>query len=148
VVDQPIHEVDMYPTLAGLAGAQLTRNKPLDGMDVWATLSQGAPSPRQEVVYGIEPFRAALRVGGWKLIWQVTIPSRVELYNLAQDPGEQTNLADQNPSKVDELKARIEEQARGGVQPLIFSDALGVVRSTLFGSVLLPSEEKAVEQEP
>src|SRR5206468_12840402 len=30
VVDQPIHMVDMYPTLAGLAGAPLGKNKPLD----------------------------------------------------------------------------------------------------------------------
>jgi hypothetical protein len=49
---------------------------------------------------------------------------------------------------VDELKARIEEQARGAVQPLIFSEALGTVRSVLFGSVLLPAEAKAIDQEP
>jgi hypothetical protein len=30
-----IHTVDLYPTLINLAG-HLGKNKPLDGMDVWA----------------------------------------------------------------------------------------------------------------
>lgn len=68
-VDQPINMVDMYPTLARLAGAPLGRNKPLDGM------------PRDEVVYDIEPFRAAIRKGDWKLVWQATLPSQVELFS-------------------------------------------------------------------
>ena len=33
----------------------------LDGMDVWPTISQGAPSPRTEVVYNMEPFRGGVR---------------------------------------------------------------------------------------
>jgi arylsulfatase A-like enzyme len=148
VVDQPIQSVDMYPTLARLAGASLVKNKPLDGMDVWPTLSQGQPSPRKEVVYDIEPFRGALRQGDWKLIWQATLPSKVELFNLAQDPGEQVNLADDNPQIVAELKQQIEAQARESVPPLILSGAIGVVKSVLFGSVVLPSEEKALEVEP
>jgi len=148
VVDQPIQSVDMYPTLARLAGASLVKNKPLDGMDVWPTMSEGQPSPRKEVVYDIEPFRGALRQGDWKLIWQATLPSKVELFNLAQDPGEQVNLADENPQKVAELKQQIEAQAREAVPPLIISGAIGVVKSVLFGSVLLPTEEKALEAEP
>jgi arylsulfatase A-like enzyme len=148
VVDQPIQSVDMYPTLARLAGASLVKNKPLDGMDVWPTMSEGQPSPRKEVVYDIEPFRGGLRQGDWKLIWQATLPSKVELFNLAQDPGEQVNLADENPQKVAELKQQIEAQAREAVPPLIISGAIGVVKSVLFGSVLLPTEEKALEAEP
>jgi arylsulfatase A-like enzyme len=85
-VDQPIHIVDMYPTLARLAGAPPGKSKPLDGMDVWPTISEGRPSPREEVVYDIEPFRAAVRKGDWKLVWQATLPSQIELFNLAEDP--------------------------------------------------------------
>jgi arylsulfatase B len=147
VVDQPIHIVDMYPTLTRLAGAPLGKNKPLDGMDVWPTLSDGKPSPRDEVVYDIEPFRAALRKGDWKLVWQATLPSRVELFNLAEDPAEKTNLADKNHQKVADLQQRIEALAREAVPPLILTEALGV-EPVLFGSVSWPAEEKALENQP
>src|SRR5216684_3826582 len=35
VVDQMMHVVDYYPTLARLAGASLSKSKPLDGLDMW-----------------------------------------------------------------------------------------------------------------
>jgi arylsulfatase A-like enzyme len=148
VVDQPIHIVDMFPTLAGLAGAPSGKQKPLDGLDVWTTISQGKPSPRTEVVYDIEPFRAALRKGTWKLIWYATLPSRVELYDIARDPSEKTNLAEQNPEVVAELKQRIEVLSRDAVPPLILTEALPVLKSQLFGSVVLPEEARAVEGQP
>ena len=148
VVDQPIHIVDMYPTLAGLAGASTDKNKPLDGMDMWPVLAEGKPSPRKEVVYDIEPFRAAVRRDNWKLVWQVTLPSRVELFDLAADPSESTNLAGENPSKVTELQQRAEVLAREAVQPLIMKEAIGTIKAVLFGSVLLPEAGKAVEIQP
>ena len=148
VVDQPIHMVDMYPTLAGLAGASLAKTKPLDGVDVWPTISEGRPSPRTEVVYDVEPFRAAVRKGPWKLVWQATLPSKVELFDLMQDPSEKTNLADANPQKVAELQQAIQQMAREAVPPLIMKEILGTTKHVLFGSVVLPEDEKAVEVEP
>ena len=148
VIDEPIHVVDMYPTLAGLARAPLGKHKPLDGLDVWPTIADGKPSPRTEVVYDVEPFRAALREGDWKLVWQATLPSRLELFNLAQDPGETTDLAAQNPAKVAALQQRIEAQAPEAVPPLIFKDALGVVKPALFGAVVFPADESVVATQP
>lgn len=148
VVDEVIHEVDMYPTLAGRAGASLARTKPLDGMDVWSTLAEGKPSPRQEVVYDVEPFRAAVRQGNWKLVWQATLPSRVELFDLATDPSETTDLAAQQPEKVAELQRRIETLAREAVPPLIVADAFGTLKATLFGSVMFPTEAQALDEQP
>lgn len=147
VVDQSIHVVDMYPTLLGLAGARAGSHK-LDGMDVWPTLSAGAPSRRMEVVYDIEPFRAALRQGDWKLIWQATLPSKVELFNLAEDPGESRNLADKEPQKVAALQQRIEVLARDAVVPLFVTEAFGAAKPILFGSVALPQEQKDLETQP
>jgi arylsulfatase A-like enzyme len=148
VVDQPIHIVDMFPTLAGLAGASAGKEKPLDGLDVWPAISQGKPSPRTEVVYDIEPFRAALRQGNWKLIWRATLPSQVELFDIARDPSEKSNLAGQNPDVVAKLKERIEVLSRDAVPPLILAEALPVLKSQLFGSVVLPEEARAVEGQP
>jgi arylsulfatase A-like enzyme len=148
VVDQPMHMVDMYPTLAGLAGAPLGKNKPLDGMDFWPTLSTGKPSPREEVIYDIEPFRVAVRTGDWKLVWRTVLPSKVELFNLAQDPAEKINLSDQHPQKVAELQQRAEALAREAAPPLFLQEALGVVREVQMGSVALPDDEKVIELEP
>jgi arylsulfatase A-like enzyme len=117
-------------------------------MDVWASLSEVTPSKRDELVYDIEPFRAAVRKGDWKLVWQATLPSQVELFNLAQDPGEKANLADKNPQKVVELQKRIEALVSEAAPPLILTEALGAVKLMLFGSVALPDEEKILERQP
>jgi arylsulfatase B len=148
VVRGPVHIVDMFPTLAGLAGVSLGAHKPMDGMDMWPTLSQGAPSPRKEVVYNLEPFRAGLRQENWKLIWQATLPSKVELFDIAADSAETTNVADKNPEVVVTLKQRIEALSREAVPPLIFGEAMPALKAQLFSSVLLPAEVKAVEDEP
>jgi arylsulfatase A-like enzyme len=148
VVDQPIHIVDMYPTLARLAGATAAGKKPIDGIDVWPTLTQNAASPRTEVVYGIEPFRGAVRQGNWKLVWQATLPSKLELFDLAADPAEKNNVAAAHPDKVAELQRRVEALAQEAVPPLILQEALGAVKPALFGSVLLPGEAKAIQQQP
>jgi arylsulfatase A-like enzyme len=145
VVDQPIHIVDMYPTLAGIAGASLGKSKPMDGMDVWPTLSAGRPSPREETIYDIEPFRAAVRKGDWKLVWRAALPSKVELFNLAQDPAEKIDLSGQNLEKVAELQRWVEAQAREAATPLFLEETVGVVREVQMGTVALPEDAKAIE---
>ncbi|HMM91950.1 arylsulfatase B [Bradyrhizobium sp.] len=140
-VKEMMHVVDMFPTLAGLAGASLTKGKPLDGLDVWPTISSGAASPRQEIVYNVEPFRGGVRIGDWKLIWRTALPSAIELYNIPQDPSEKTNLADSNPAKVAELQKRIEQLARESAKSLFLLDAFGTVKSAAHGPPSLPNED-------
>jgi arylsulfatase A-like enzyme len=136
-----MHIVDMFPTLAGLAGASLNKGKPLDGVDVWSALSDGKPSPRHEVVYNIEPFRGGVREGDWKLIWRTPLPSALELYNIAQDPGEKTNLAEKNPEMVAKLQKRIDELARESAKSLFLVDAFTAVKASAHGAPALPSDE-------
>jgi arylsulfatase A-like enzyme len=147
VVVTPVHMVDMYPTLTTLAGASVVKAKPLDGLDV-GQVFEGKPSPRTEVVYDIEPFRAALRKGDWKLIWQVALPSKVELYNLAQDPEEKNDLAAANPGKVAELQQLITVQAQQAAPPLLLQSAMGASKKVLFGSVALPEDDAALNLDP
>lgn len=135
VVDGMIHVTDMFSTLAAVAGAKPTKSKPLDGMDMWPTIAEGKPSPRNEVVYNIEPMTGAVRQGDWKVVWKAVLPPKVELFNLAKDPSETTNLADQNPDMVKKLQTRIIELASQMAPPLIMADA---VRMLLHSETALP----------
>jgi arylsulfatase A-like enzyme len=141
-VDGMIHAVDLYPTLAALAGASTAKCKPLDGVNVWDTIAQGKPSPRTEIVYNIEPFRGALRQGDWKLVWRTLLPSRVELFDLARDPSEKNNLAMQNPDKVAALQKRIEALAKGSAKPLFLVDQFKVIQKNMHGEPILPTDEE------
>ena len=147
-VDGMMHVVDMYPTLAGLAGAQLGKNKPLDGMDMWATISEGKPSPRTEVVYNLEPFRAGIRQGDWKLVWRTLLPAAVELYNIAQDPSEKNNAAAQNPEKVAELQKRANELAATAAKPTLLMMEFDAMRKRLAMPPAFPGEEMEFNGEP
>ena len=116
-VDGLIHAVDLYPTIAKLAGASTEKCRPLDGLDVWDTIAENKPSPRTEIIYNVEPFRAAVRQGDWKCIWRTLIPTSVDLYNLAEDPSEKNNLAAAHPDKVKAMQARIEALGKEAVKP-------------------------------
>jgi len=140
-VDGLIHAVDIYPTVAALAGASTAKCKPLDGLNVWDAISHGAPSPRTEIVYNIEPFRAALRRDDWKLVWRTMLPSSVELYNLAQDPSEKNNLASQHQDKVAEFQQRLESLASQSAKPLFLADQFKVVLKGMHGEPLLPIDD-------
>ena len=146
-VDGLIHAVDLYPTLADLAGASTEKCKPLDGVNVWSVISEGKASPRNELVYNIEPFRAAIRQGDWKLIWRTLIPTTVDLYNLADDPSETKNLASEHPEKVTEIQKRLNELGKDSAKPLFLVDQMKVINKNMQGEPLMPGEDQFYLQE-
>ncbi|MBL9149552.1 MAG: arylsulfatase [Phycisphaerae bacterium] len=137
-----VHAVDFFPTITTLARASTEGCKPIDGMNVWQTIAANAASPREEIVYNIEPYRAALRQGEWKLVWRTLLPSKVELFNIVADPSETTNLADKHPEKVAAMQARINALAADAAKPLFLIDQAKVVQKNMKGEPVLPIDDE------
>ena len=115
-------EMDLLPTFARLAGASLPPGRSLDGQDLSATLTKGAPSPRETVFYYNGAKLTGVRHRAFKLHLAVAAGSGAsgaapipgpaapawELYNVDEDPSEKFNLADTHPELVRELTAMMD----------------------------------------
>jgi len=123
--------IDILPTFAKLAGSQAPQDHIIDGRDIWPLMSgqPGAKTPHEAFyyywAYGLE----AVRSGPWKLHLPHEYNSLAgegrdgqpgpykklktdqALYNLADDVGEQKDVAAQNPQVIEQLLA-IAEKAR------------------------------------
>jgi arylsulfatase A-like enzyme len=153
IVDAPLHIVDWYPTLLKLAGVSLKQTLVLDGRDAWAAITRGGPSPHDAILLNTTPQAGAIRVGEWKLIVRapgseprddvqavegVARPSEselstVELFNIAEDPYEQHDLASSRPEKVTELRGRYDSLARQAVPPRSAPKAPGFQSPRVWG---------------
>ena len=92
-------------------------------------------------MYNIEPFRAAMRQGNWKLIWRTMLPSSVELYDIAADPSETKNVAAEHPELVAKFKSRLDELSRDAAKPLFLTDQFKVIQTNMKGEPVMPTEE-------
>ena len=94
--------MDLYPTLAGLCGAELPGDRTIDGRDIAPLLlSDDATSPHEAFFYYWMDDLEAVRVGRWKLHYAKHGTSRgTELYDLKADPGERTDVAGAHPDVI------------------------------------------------
>ena len=120
VVNAPVVLGDLAPTLCALAKAPAPQ--PLDFQDLSPLLFDskpaGAAKPRalawHQPHYTNQGGRpgGVLREGDWKLIEHYE-DGRAELFDLAQDPGETTDRAAAEPSRVAALRGQLEAWRRG-----------------------------------
>lgn len=103
---------DFYPTLLDLAGIDLLPQEHVDGLSMKPLLEGGTLEDRILFWHyphygnqGGEP-SSIIRQGDWKLI-QYLEDNRLELYNLANDIGEQNDLSKENPDKATDLLAKL-----------------------------------------
>ncbi|MCK5820596.1 MAG: sulfatase [Bacteroidales bacterium] len=125
VCEDPISNLDFYPTLVDLTGINLPTDTKLDGNSLLPlflgekqTLNrplfwhfpiylEGGNKETQDPRFRSRP-GSAIRYGDWKLI-EYFENGDLELYNLTEDVGEKNNLAESNPEKLDELKKMLDE---------------------------------------
>jgi arylsulfatase A-like enzyme len=100
----PVIALDIHPTVVAAAGEAIDPAWQLDGMDLLPHLSGDGKGVPHEVLYWRFHQQRAIRQGDWKLVVASGAPTW-ELYNLAEDIGEQNDLAAQRPDKVRELTA-------------------------------------------
>jgi arylsulfatase A-like enzyme len=115
ICDTPLHITDWMPTLCALAGYQPAKDLRWDGDNVWGAITGESPLPAR-TLYSVAPaFRARmLREGDWKLIVSdgEKEAAKTELFNLATDPAEATDLAASQPDKLAELRKKLDDTAR------------------------------------
>ena len=137
VTDRVATSMDLFPTIARLAGAELPEDRVLDGVDV-SPLLAGEPARDDErtVLHYVHTHLQALRHGRFKLHlprpvqppwtpkWSGHIPpaDRIAidtplLFDLLDDPGETTDVATKHPEVVAELLA-LAEAARADLDHL------------------------------
>jgi len=121
----PVTSTDFYPTMLDMAGLPLRPGQHVDGVSLVPLLRGGKALDRKAIFWhyphhhgsGSVP-SGAVRAGDWKLIeWYED--RRVEVFNLADDLGETTDLAAARPEKTRELHALLKAWRRevGAVVP-------------------------------
>jgi len=111
VVDEPLHACDWMPTLTKLVGYQPPRDLGWDGSNVWPLLTGESTTGEPRTLYclGANSRDQTVRRGPWKLLVQEK--ADVELFNLAEDIGEQNNVVAEHPALVANLKQQMKELA-------------------------------------
>ncbi len=96
---------DVLPTLADVAGFELSHSQPTDGGSRWASINGKGEQSAPDFVAVSRGERAVVK-GDWKLI--VSGDDR-GLYNLADDPYEAFDLSDTHPERVEQLHSVIDK---------------------------------------
>ena len=127
VCDEIATTMDLLPTIAELAGAEVPNDRIIDGKNIWPLMTgrTGAKSPHEAFYYYVYTHLQAVRSGRWKLVlprpakppwtgWSarmIDAVPRTQLYDLDADIEERHDVADQHPD-VGERLMRLVARAR------------------------------------
>lgn len=125
-IDTPITSVDLFPTIASITGTRIPSGVQIDGQNLTGVI-QGTSTLDRSLYWhfphyrhrgGADPY-SIIRNGDWKLIYYYD-PMKIELYNLADDIGEQHNLVEDRPEITARLLRSLKEhlEETGAKKPI------------------------------
>lgn len=150
-VHNPVISMDLMPTVAALAdGVKLPDVQ--DGMSLVSLLDDSAKLSRESLYWHYPHYAnqggrpgGVVRRGDWKLV-QFYENNRLELFNLANDSSESSNLSAVEPKRVNELAAELDvwRKAVGAKMPSLNKQFVPNAQAA-DGSVTLPASTAVVE---
>ncbi len=116
VCREPVTSTDFYPTMLDMAKIPPTHRPHIDGVSLAPLLRQSGPLQRKAIYWHYPHYSgglggrpgSAVRLGDYKLI-EFYEDGHLELYNLAKDIGEQTNLLKKEPHRAQEMHALLKQ---------------------------------------
>ena len=130
VCHTPVCSVDFYPTFLEIAGCEADPRQTLDGASIVPLLKDPQAKLGRRTLYWHYPLAqphflgghsgGAIRHDDWKLIeWFET--GKLELFDLASDPGEQKDLAEALPEQAEQLREQLEVWRKSVRAPMVGS---------------------------
>ncbi len=121
VYRNPVISLDAMPTALAAAGAKESIPNDLDGVNLLPYLTGKKTNTPHEFLFWRYGDNIAIRKGDWKLVRQRVRwgeEGEFMLFNLAGDIGETTDLLDENPEVVRELKTELDRIDDRMAEPL------------------------------
>ncbi len=115
ITDETVLGMDLFATMASIAGAKPPAGLKLDGADLLPVLAESRKLPKRTLFWRYRKEKA-VRKGPWKLLVQ---GDKVRLFNLEEDLGEKENLANKRPDMVKQLEDELaawEREVSAGVE--------------------------------
>ena len=110
---EPTISHDFYPTFVELADGSLPANQTIDGRSLTPLFSDPSATLARPAIHWHYPHyhhdrpASSIRERDWKLIEYLDGTGDIELYHLAEDIGETTNLAEEKKGRVADLKKKL-----------------------------------------
>ena len=117
VVDDPVHHFDLFTTFAAAARARLPGDRVIDGVDLLPYVRGEADGVPHETLFWRQGHQQTVLHQGWKMI-RADRPESVWLFDLANDPTEQRDVAAEHLERVAQLQALLAAHNARQAEPM------------------------------
>ncbi|WP_405293646.1 sulfatase-like hydrolase/transferase [Algibacter sp. Ld11] len=120
--DYPVSALDFYPTFASLANAEISKEKELDGKNIWNDLSNKKAPYSREPIFAMRHRSGFSDVGVRQDEWKATkaYNGSWKLYNVDNDISEEKDLSSKYPKLLQDMVLKAEAWSKTHTEPRWF----------------------------